>query len=327
MAKTYTSLLKIASKWISEADAILICAGAGMSTNLTVYSDPEVFKKHYPGLLKYGYKTCYDCMGLEYDPNVPDEVKGAYVIEHVHSVNEKFGPGENYQQLKDLIGAKDYFVWTSNADRFFVRAGFDTARVYTAQGDFSRLQCLKRCSDSSIWDSKPIMEELRPHIVNSRLTDAKYIPRCKNCGTRMFGNVRAGDWFIHDPFLPVQESLISWLEDIKAQQKKITIIEIGAGYNTPIVTRLPMESIAREFTGAHLIRINPGNPEIPEDLVQSVGIASTDALSSLLELSKSGLNTEEVAAEEAEYVAQREKEVRRPARNYNWKDVLLHLRG
>jgi len=42
-----------------------------------VYVVEKDFKNHYPYMLKYGYKTAYECMGLLYDKKVPDNVKWA----------------------------------------------------------------------------------------------------------------------------------------------------------------------------------------------------------------------------------------------------------
>ena len=51
------------------------------------------------------------------------------------------------------------------------------------------------------------------------------------------------------------------------KNSNVVILEIGAGFNTPTVTRFPMESYARALGNqAHLIRINPSDPEVPEDL-------------------------------------------------------------
>ena len=86
----------------------------------------------------------------------------------------------------------------------------------------------------------------------------------------MFGNVRGGSWYLHhEKFEKQNLALQRWMKDLSKgdNPSKVVVIEIGAGYNTPTVTRFPMESFVRELNGkAKLIRINPTEPEVPEDL-------------------------------------------------------------
>ena len=93
----------------------------------------------------------------------------------------------------------------------------------------------------------------------------------------MFGNVRGGSWFLHHEKLQTQnQDLQDWMTDLltKHATKKVVVLEIGAGFNTPTVTRFPVESWTRALGSkrARLIRINPTEPEVPEDL-KAIAIA------------------------------------------------------
>ena len=57
------------------------------------------------------------------------------------------------------------------------------------------------------------------------------------------------------------------------QRRKIVVVEVGAGFNTPTVTRFPAEAIVREFGPARaaLVRINPSDHGVPTDLPREGG--------------------------------------------------------
>lgn len=50
---------------------------------------------------------------------------------------------------------------------------------------------------------------------------------------------------------------------LSVAEKNIVLLELGAGFNTPGVIRLPMESLAHQHPNASLIRANLDHPEVP----------------------------------------------------------------
>jgi hypothetical protein len=144
----------LAASAVLDADAVLVCAGAGMSihdvetgdaTHGNVYVDPSHFAAKYPGMAKYGYRTCYETMGLAYDPNVPPEVKKGFILMHMRNMAEVIPPTPGYAQVLKLCqrveaksrSAEDanddddepaFWVWSSNVDGCFLRAGFPADR-------------------------------------------------------------------------------------------------------------------------------------------------------------------------------------------------------
>ncbi|KAI2510665.1 Macro domain [Fragilaria crotonensis] len=110
--------LRLAKTWIEQADAILICAGSGMSVKEgeMVYVNQTDFAKHYPWFVKWGYRTSYEVMGLGQDRCVPMTAKWAMWAKHMHLQRWQFEPNEGYKTLLDMVNEKDYFVLTSNVD-------------------------------------------------------------------------------------------------------------------------------------------------------------------------------------------------------------------
>lgn len=257
---------RLAKTWIEQADAILICAGAGMSVKEgeMVYTNPEDFAAHYPFLPKWGYRTGYEAMGLFADTSVPITVKWAFWAKHLDNMRWRFEPNDGYHGLRQLVDTKDHFVLTSNVDGCFERAGFDPRRIYTPQGEWTYLQCMKPCRDDSVFEARPYLDQLLPSISKDGYIPKEMVPKCPRCGGDMFGNVRGGSWFLHHTKYDSQsKALRQWMEQQVGRQ--VVVIEVGAGFNTPMVTRWPVESFVREIKGK-LIRINPSDPELPSDV-------------------------------------------------------------
>ncbi|CAB9505567.1 Protein-ADP-ribose hydrolase [Seminavis robusta] len=261
--------IDLAKQWINNADAVLICAGAGMSVKEgeMVYTNPDDFAKAYPWFPKWGYKTSYECMGLMGDQSVPQAAKWALNAKHMDNMRWAFTPNEGYKQLLDLVGQKEYFVLTSNVDACFERSGFNSNNIYTPQGEWTYLQCMNACQPDSVFESRPYIDRILPHIGQDGFIPEELVPKCPRCGSDMFGNVRGGNWFLHNKYEAQGTALLKWMQHKLDAGSKVVVIEIGAGFNTPTVTRLPVESFARELGDrARLIRINPTEASVPEDL-------------------------------------------------------------
>jgi len=268
--KTETTLQK-AKKWIDESDAVLICAGAGMSVKEgeCVYVNEDDFQKYYPYFLKWGYKHSYQGMGLMFDYSVPETAKWGYWSDHITNQRWRFEPNDGYATLLNMVKDKDYFVFTSNADGCFERSGFEVNRIYTPQGDWQYYQCLRPCQPDAVFESKSMLYDLLAEKDDNGLIPKRMIPRCPLCGGEVFGNVRFGREYLHARYEEQNDVIRDWMEKlVSSTTETVAIIEIGAGFNTPIVTRYPMESFARDLGNrGRFIRINPDHSEVPDDVL------------------------------------------------------------
>lgn len=289
-----------------------------------VYVNRQHFEKFYPGMIKYGYHTAYECMGLSADKKVPNAVKFGFLAEHTNNVRFQFAPNEVYKDLLEICKTKDHFVWTSNVDGCFQRSGFDEKKIYTPQGDYGIFQCFGKCTNQ-VFNAKEIIDEVLPFVKNSSFEGNEEMMKkliCPNCNkNRIFANVRGGSWFVHDHLNEVQDKLIQWLNEIKVAKKLLVILEIGAGFNTPIITRIPMESITRSMN-ARLIRINPQHFQIPNDILKrGVGLSlpkGADVISTILKI----LKEETIDSEYEEHI----EENNQTTDENQWLDILFHLR-
>jgi NAD-dependent SIR2 family protein deacetylase len=253
------ALIEHVSLLIAEADFILIGAGAGMSADAGIdFVESEDFLRRYPYFRAMGLLTAGHSIGF---PWPTKSMEWAFYARHLQEVLFTPPPRpEPYVQLKTITQHADRWVLTSNADDLFPRMGFEPDRLWTRQGTYSRVQCLKPCCEE-VWDSAPHVERLLPKVdlVTGELVDRSAVPRCPRCAGHMMLNVRGGRWFVERPYEPQQQAFLEWLGRTKAG--RLVIIEVGAGFNTPSVVRWPCESIAAHHQNAHLIRINPHHPE------------------------------------------------------------------
>uniref|UniRef100_A0A6B2L9L0 Uncharacterized protein n=1 Tax=Arcella intermedia TaxID=1963864 RepID=A0A6B2L9L0_9EUKA len=311
-----------------------------ISEGTNFYGSQEDFAKHYPGLLKHGYHTSYECMGIFQDPSIPINIFWGYFLEHSHNMRYRYRPHQRYFDLLNLLKDKNYFVLTSNADGCFERAGFDVDHIYTPQGDFANYQCsnAKRCTREA-YPAKPFIESVLPKIKDSVIPDIADVPKCPRCNSFLLPNLRGGDWFIHEPYLAAQTKFEAWVDQIintlpsnpasppQADPNSLLVVEIGAGWNTPIITRYPAESLARQIPGAAFLRINPTDWEVPDDLVCAVELdKGADVVSSFLK-DVDSFSAETLGQSEQTLIQNRSNlPIHNKIRKFDWRQVLKSIR-
>jgi len=148
---------------------------------------------------------------------VPPGVKLAFTARHFLNMRQNFPPTAAYSWLKTLalsFKAEDVFVWTSNVDGCFERAGFDPAHVYTTQGEMNKYQCaMPGCHN--VWNCIDQLRAIDAAATNGVLDDLSLAPTCTKCGSQwpaVRPNLRGGDWFEHKPYEEVQQRLLEWLD-------------------------------------------------------------------------------------------------------------------
>ena len=135
-------ILKIKEK-ISQADAVIIGAGAGFSTSAGFVYNGERFEKYFSDFRKkYGFSDMYS--GGFY-PYKTLEKHWGYWCRYIYINRYMDAPKPVYQNLHDLVKEKDYFVLTTNVDHCFQKAGFDKNRIFYTQGDYGLFQCSEPC--------------------------------------------------------------------------------------------------------------------------------------------------------------------------------------
>ncbi|KAM5341346.1 hypothetical protein ACJ41O_014377 [Fusarium nematophilum] len=255
------SSLEVAQDWLNSADAVLVTAGAGFSAAEGLdYHSKTLFKEHFPAFLKYGLGSLYSVFG--FDGWESEEHRWGYYFTHLNMVAQ-WPKTATYQTVLSWLArfGPDAHVRTSNADGLFAQNGWSGEQLSTPQGGYAFLQCLDNCRPEATIPSAPLVADAVPFIDKDTqtLTDPAKVPRCRFCGAKMSICVRAGSWFNDRPFRQGEATWKAWRSRIIREKKKLVILELGVGMNTPGVLRWPNEDFVTEGDGlVKLVRIGLG---------------------------------------------------------------------
>jgi NAD-dependent SIR2 family protein deacetylase len=245
-----------AARAVADADALLITAGAGMGVDsgLPDFRGDDGFWKAYPPLKRLGvsFSSMANPMWFQRDPELAWGFYG-----HRLQLYRDTIPHEGFHILHRWAASKaaGAFVFTSNVDGQFQRAGFDDDAILECHGSIHHLQCTVPCGDA-IW----FADAIEPDVDNESFRAAPPLPECPHCGRLARPNVLMfGDWhWVGDRSADQERRFASWLDGLRGQ--RLTVVEIGAGTAVPTV-RMTSERAA-EATGGTLIRINLREPQV-----------------------------------------------------------------
>ncbi|MBR0172289.1 MAG: hypothetical protein IJQ21_05810 [Lachnospiraceae bacterium] len=133
-AKTYSDHIMRLRDAISNADSIVIGAGAGLSTAAGFIYTGARFEQHFSDFIdKYHFTDMYSG---GFCPFPSKEEFWAYWSRYIFVNRYMDPPKPVYENLLRLVNGKDYFVITTNVDHCFQKAGFDKKRLFYTQGDY-----------------------------------------------------------------------------------------------------------------------------------------------------------------------------------------------
>lgn len=261
LQESRTDKIQAAKTVLQAANAIVIGAGAGLSDAAGIRYSGNRFRDNFQDFIeKYGMTDMYTA---GFYPFQTQEAKWAYWARHIH-LNRYAAPvGQVYAQLLELVRDKPYFVITTNVDAQFYRAGFDPARIWAVQGDYGKLQCAKGCHDQR-YDNRELVQAMLEQTELCSIP-GDLVPKCPVCGGEMEVSIRKDMYFVQDTQWYGEagryEEFLS-----RVQGQKVVFLELGVGYNTPTIIRLPFEQMTAAFPNASLIRVNLSYPDVPSDL-------------------------------------------------------------
>ena len=280
MKENYKDRIEKAKQIIANADYILIGAGAGLSTAGGFEYSGEKFDKYFKDFSeKYGFKDMY--AGGFY-PYKTEEERWAYWSRYVY-INRYLEqtPNKAYSKLFDLVKDKEYFVITTNVDHQFQIAGFDKNKLFYTQGDYGLFQCSVPCHDKT-YDNKELIEKMYREQKDGKVP-TELIPKCPVCGRKMEMNLRADDKFVQDAGWYEHARLYQEFLD-KIKDKKVVLLEIGVGYNTPVIIKYPFERMVYQNKNFNLIRINKDYPIASEEISSKTICFDEDTMQILKDL-------------------------------------------
>ena len=264
----YEEQITQASAYLKEADHVLIGAGAGLSAAAGLTYSGKRFQENFSDFIKkYGLQDMYSA---GFYPFQTEEERWGYWCRHSYVNRIKPPALPLYQQLFDLVKEKDYFVLTTNVDHQFYKAGFDEKRIFATQGDYGKIQCQKACHPKT-YDAKDLFRKM-DKARRDCLIPSELVPKCPVCGGNMAMNLRCDNYFVEDEaWHEAADRYAGFLEQHK--DKKVVLLELGVGFNTPIIIRFPFEKMVRENSSYSLIRLNMDEAVVPESFGErAIGI-------------------------------------------------------
>lgn len=263
--RDYSDNIKRLKKAIHEAEAIVIGAGAGLSTSAGFTYSGERFEKYFADFgKKYGFKDMYS--GGFYPFKTPEEM-WAYWSRYIYINRYTDAPKPVYDKLLELVKDTDYFVITTNVDHCFQKAGFDKDRLFYTQGDYGLFQCSEPCQDVT-YDNEAVIREMYEKQKDMKIP-SELIPKCPNCGKPLTMNLRADDKFVEDEGW--HKAATRYDEFIRTHNGKVLYLELGVGFNTPVIIKYPFWQRTAKNPDATYACINYDDAECP-DLIKDRAI-------------------------------------------------------
>ena len=264
---------------LGRADAIVIGAGAGLSTAAGFTYSGERFDRYFFDFKeRFGIRDMYS--GGFY-PFQDEETRWAWWARHIYFNRYIDAPKPVYQDLLSLVIDKDYFVITTNVDHQFQRAGFDKQRLFYTQGDYGLFQSagghIKKTYDNESWvmkamaaqgfilDEKAVFQVPEDHVLSIRIPH-ELIPICPDDGGPVSMNLRADETFVED--LGWHAAADRYAGYLQSQEgKHVLFLELGVGGNTPMIITYPFWAMTAENPNAVYACLNYDQAFCPEQIM------------------------------------------------------------
>lgn len=268
--------------WIKEAidgaEAIVIGAGAGLSTSAGFVYDGERFEKWFSDFSKeYGFLNMYE--GGFY-PYPTKEIFWAFWTRYIYINRYLNPPKPTYETLYKLVKDKNYFVLTTNVDHCFQKAGFDKKRLFYTQGDFGLFQSvnpkIQKTYDNEDWVYQAMLAQgfirnkegvfVFPDEGKVRMSlPSALIPRCPDDDSEMTTNLRADQTFVEDEGW--HRAAKAYADFLKQHEKdKVIYMELGVGDNTPGIIKYPFWRMVKANPKAKYLCVNYDGTVYPAEL-------------------------------------------------------------
>ena len=276
-------------KEIETADAIVIGAGAGLSTAAGFTYSGERFEKYFFDFAaRFGIRDMYS--GGFY-PFPDDETRWAWWARHIYFNRYVEAPKPVYRDLFELVKDKDCFVITTNVDHQFQTAGFDKNRLFYTQGDYGLFQSIypqiQKTYDNEDWVMKAmetqgfVRNENGVYAVpaSKRLSmrlPSELIPKCLDDGSDMTMNLRSDDSFVEDEgWHKASAAYLDFLE--KHEGQHVLFLEIGVGANTPVIIKYPFWQMTNDNENAVYACLNYNEAYCPKQIEKQAIVIDGDS--------------------------------------------------
>ena len=272
---------------IETADAIVIGAGAGLSTSAGLTYSGERFMRYFSDFAaKFGIEDMYS--GGFY-PFPDNGTRWAWWARHIYFNRYVDAPKPVYRDLLELMKDKDHFVITTNVDHQFQKAGFDKTRLFYTQGDYGLFQTVDgrngRTYDNEEWVMKAMeaqgfikddigVFQMPEYGKVSMSIPSELIPRSPE-GRAVTMNLRSDDTFVQDDgWYEASANYSRFLK--KHENGHVLYLELGVGANTPVIIKFPFWTMAADNTDSVYACLNYREAYAPKQIAERSVIIDGD---------------------------------------------------
>lgn len=243
----------------------------GVDSGLPDFRGTEGFWRAYPPFAERGLHFEQVANPRWFDKE-PEMAWGFYG--HRYHLYKNTAPHVGFEILRDFSAkmARGAWVFTSNVDGHFQRAGFADEQVYECHGSLQFLQCAEPCCEE-IWPAG----DLEIVIDEETFLAEEPLPVCPRCENLARPNVLMfydGKW-LWNRSETQHRRFDKWVASL--ENANLVIIEIGAGTAVPSVRNM---SDKLHSIGADLVRINPRESQGPRGTI-SLELGALEALTKI----------------------------------------------
>ncbi len=291
---TQEEQLKRLQEALSSCSAVLIGAGAGLSTSAGLTYSGERFQRYFSDFAgRFGIRDMYT--GGFY-PFPDEETRWAWWARHIYFNRYIKAPTPVYSRLLEQMRGKDYFVLTTNVDHQFQMAGFEKRRLFYTQGDYGLFQSVdpenQNTYDNEAWvmramaaqgfvrDERGVFDLPQDGGLKMRIP-SDLIPTCPDDGSPVTMNLRADDSFVEDAGWHAAAE--RYTRFVEAHEKgPILYLELGVGANTPVIIKFPFWRMTMTNPEAVYACLNYGEAYCPKQ-IERQSICVQDDIGAVLE--------------------------------------------
>lgn len=290
MHEDYDVRIERVADALSKAERIVVGGGAGLSTAAGIDYGGTRFRTHFDAWAqRYGLTDMYTA---GFYPFRTEEERWAYWARHI-LVNRFDEPATPlYRMLLALVREQDYFVITTNVEKQFAKAGFSENRLFEVQGDYGLIQCARGCHDT-LYPDEDLVRRMVAETKELRVP-TNLVPECPVCGGAMDVHVRKSAAFVQDAAWYAAAGRYDRFVS-SCEGHPTVLLELGVGFNTPTIIRMPFERMARERPDeVTLVRLNRDEPDgLEENRAHTISFTE-DMMQVLSDLERSGTEREGV---------------------------------
>lgn len=246
------SSLKLARKWIKQADAVLVTASNGfaISEGVNLFTDNQNFRQALGNMVtKYRLPNLLSAFSYDYPHDVERFRMYGRVAEFY---NYSYHASPVMKKLQGLLAGKDYLVWTSNTEGHFKQAGLPVLEI-----EGSWLEGI--CQNGDHVDLKNVLHEIYQKDQAGTLTAAD-VPLCDICRGTVKLNLAGPDFQINQTQVDAFQNFIT-----RNQNRKLLVLELGIGAHNQLIKAPSMQLVAGNHNSRY-ITINKGELNIPANL-------------------------------------------------------------